>query len=60
MWYKSCPRCERGDIMLSKDEYGWHIQCVQCAFIKDMDDPREASDILRGMRLSRAMEATAA
>ena len=30
---KSCPRCGRGDLYLSKDEEGrWVWVCVQCSY----------------------------
>ena len=51
MWYKSCPRCITGDVVLGRDEYGWHLQCVQCAYIKDLNNRHEASAVLHELRL---------
>jgi len=32
MWIlKGCNRC-RGDMFVSRDEYGWHGQCLQCSY----------------------------
>ena len=36
VWYKSCPKCGKGDLMLERDIYGWFRQCVQCGYLKDL------------------------
>ena len=36
VWYKSCPKCGRGDLMLERDIYGWFRQCVQCGYLEDL------------------------
>ena len=36
VWYKSCPKCGRGDLMLERDTYGWFRQCVQCGYLEDL------------------------
>ncbi|MCH8206914.1 MAG: hypothetical protein IH956_07910 [Chloroflexi bacterium] len=41
IWFKSCPRCETGAVVLDKDFYGKHIQCLQCGYMKDLDDGYE-------------------
>ena len=39
VWLKSCPRCERGDLMLEAESEGWSINCLQCGYTKDVEDP---------------------
>ena len=36
---KSCPRCRIGDVDRIKDTYGWYLLCLQCGYLKDVDDP---------------------
>ena len=46
VWLKSCPRCVRGDLMLEAERDGWSINCLQCGYTKDVEDP-----ILAGLPL---------
>ena len=39
VWLKSCPRCVRGDLMLEAEREGWSINCLQCGYTKDVEDP---------------------
>ena len=39
VWLKSCPRCERGDLMLEAEREGWSINCLQCGYTRDVEDP---------------------
>ncbi len=39
VWLKSCPRCERGDLMLEAERDGWSVNCLQCGYTKDVEDP---------------------
>lgn len=34
---KACPRCG-GDLFIYKDEYGWKESCLQCGFIRDLNE----------------------
>ena len=36
MWYKSCPKCHKGDLALGQDIYGWYRECVQCGYLEDL------------------------
>ena len=36
LWPKSCPHCERGDLALGQDLFGWFRQCVQCGFLQEL------------------------
>lgn len=41
MWkLKRCPRCG-GDIFLDKDQYTWYMQCLQCGYLRDLDNIAE-------------------
>jgi hypothetical protein len=42
IWYKSCFRCERGDVVEGKDMWSPYIICLQCGYLKDLDVPRRA------------------
>lgn len=50
MWFKSCPRCRTGDMILEQDEYGYRAKCVQCSYAKDIAD-RDHSAAEPQMRL---------
>lgn len=60
MWFKSCPKCRTGDVVLEKDKYGWHIQCIQCGFLKDLDNPYHAGLLLSRLSPGRPVVATTA
>lgn len=34
---KACPRC-RGDIYVDRDSYGSFLHCMQCGYIKDLEE----------------------
>ncbi len=36
IWYKSCPKCHRGDLMLERDLVGYYRQCLQCGYMQDV------------------------
>ena len=42
--FKVCPRC-RGDLYLSEDIFGKYFSCLQCGYLRDVENPR-----LRSMR----------
>ena len=33
--FKSCPRC-KGTLVVDRDHYGWYEQCLQCAYLGDI------------------------
>ena len=35
---KTCPRCTMGDVVLESDYYGQHLLCLQCGYVKDLDN----------------------
>ncbi len=39
MWSKSCPRCERGDVLFEEERDGFRVRCAQCGYTKDVEDP---------------------
>ena len=49
MWFKSCPRCETGDVILQRDVYGWAFQCLHCGFMKDVSDAERTKSVLKGL-----------
>ena len=59
MWFKSCPRCETGDLVLERDSYGWAFQCLHCGFMKDVPKPEHAKSILESLDRSRRPAAVA-
>lgn len=36
--FKSCPKCETGDLMKSEDMFGEYVECLQCGFVKDLSN----------------------
>ncbi len=36
IWFKACPRCEQGDLVLNDDFYGAYQQCLQCGHIVEL------------------------
>ena len=41
---RACPRCITGSVIRGGDNYGLYIQCLQCGYLKDLDDERTAED----------------
>ncbi len=37
--FKVCPRC-RGDLYLSEDTFGKYFSCLQCGYLRDVEQPR--------------------
>ncbi len=37
---KGCPKCH-GDLYLNRDIYGTYFQCVQCAYIRDLNEEEQ-------------------
>ena len=37
LFLKSCPKCG-GDLCSTRDIHGHYISCLQCGFLKDIDD----------------------
>jgi predicted nucleic acid-binding Zn ribbon protein len=36
--FKTCPKC-RGDLYLSEDIFGKYLSCLQCGYLKDVEEP---------------------
>ncbi len=36
IWFKSCPRCNQGDLVFNDDVYGAYKQCLQCGHMVDL------------------------
>lgn len=36
IWYKSCPKCGKGDLLLERDLVGYFRQCLQCGYMQDL------------------------
>ena len=34
---KGCPRC-KGDMFVDRDQYGWYEQCVQCGYLRALEN----------------------
>jgi hypothetical protein len=34
----SCPRCNKGEVFLDRDQYGWYECCLQCGYTRDLPD----------------------
>ena len=51
IWFKACSRCKQGLVVFEKDIYGQHIQCLQCGYMKDVNDVTEALSVMAGAEL---------
>ena len=47
MWLKSCPRCERGDVLLEEERNSYRVRCAQCGFSREVDSQHEASRVMQ-------------
>jgi Zn ribbon nucleic-acid-binding protein len=58
IWLRACPRCETGDLVLGKDIYGSYMECLQCGYMKDQEEPEPdtATPVQRRDRLSATSE----
>ena len=36
--FKVCPRCH-GDLYLTQDSFGEYVSCLQCGYLKDVEEP---------------------
>ena len=55
MWLKSCPRCERGDVLFEEEREGCRVRCAQCGFSREVDSHYEANRVLHQGELTRLM-----
>ncbi len=39
LWFKSCPRCVDGDLVLDAKLDAWCVSCLQCGYTKNVEDP---------------------
>lgn len=42
---KACPRCG-GDMHDNRDEYGCYAECLQCGYMRDVEDAKRLSRLL--------------
>lgn len=45
--FKSCPRCQAGDLVEAEDMYGRYRRCVQCSDTTDMPREQAPRDVRR-------------
>ncbi len=53
MWSKSCPRCERGDVLFEEERDGSRMRCAQCGYSREVDSHYEASQVLQKGELTK-------
>ena len=41
--FKVCPRCH-GDLYLTQDIFGKYVSCLQCGFLKDLEQPGSSAE----------------
>jgi hypothetical protein len=34
----TCPRCNKGEVFIDRDYYGWYECCLQCGYSRDLPD----------------------
>ena len=49
VYLKACPRC-RGDLALTEDSYGRFLECLQCGYLRDVEEPGLVSAVGREER----------
>ncbi len=47
IWFKACLRCQTGDVYIENDIYGWHVTCLACGYVKDVDSPVHGAALLK-------------
>ena len=53
MWSKSCPRCERGDVLFEEERDGCRMRCAQCGYSREVDSLYQASQVLQQGKLAQ-------
>ncbi len=33
-----CTRCNKGEVFIDRDQYGWYECCLQCGYSRDLPD----------------------
>ena len=51
MWFKSCPRCTKGDVLFEEEREGCRVRCAQCGFSREVNSRYEASQLLQQRRV---------
>ena len=41
--FKECPRCQ-GDLYLAEDPFGKYLSCMQCGYLRDLEQPARESE----------------
>ena len=54
--FKVCPRC-RGDLFLGEDVFGKYLSCLQCGYLKDVEEPKLESNDLQYADAESELEA---
>ncbi len=57
VWLKSCPRCSAGDLILEDGREECSVKCVQCGYVKYVDNPDQAATAMK--TLARSLELAA-
>ncbi len=35
---RGCTRCNKGEVFIDRDQYGWYECCLQCGYTRDLPD----------------------
>jgi hypothetical protein len=35
---RGCTRCNKGEVFIDRDQYGWYECCLQCGYTRDLAD----------------------
>lgn len=41
--FKECPRCQ-GDLYLAEDAFGRYVSCMQCGYLRDLEQSARESN----------------
>ena len=54
--FKECPRCQ-GDLYLAEDAFGRYLSCMQCGYLRDLEQPARDSELVAATPRQAAQEA---
>ena len=54
--FKLRPKC-RGDLYLGEDIFGKYLSCMQCGYLRDVEEPQPPAELLPIIREEEARSA---
>ena len=60
LYFRSCPHCRTGTVLLDWDQEGRFFLCLNCGWMVDLKQPRRAGAAVMDAPTQEALEASAA